>query len=109
MHRKPDGVESPCRHRIDIDLPDIIRQPLIIKDSGLLRTDQFGYLFADAILRPDLAKLQHIAFLQHPSAKPDATQNNFIAFFIDDKPALGLQKSLTETILAETEKQQTNK
>jgi len=43
------------------------------------------------VLLPDLAELQHIAFLQHPAAETDAAQDDRLAAFIDDLRAVNLQ------------------
>src|SRR6185437_8028418 len=97
MHGQTHRVESPRSHRIDIDLPGLIRQPRFIERGRTAGADQLGDPPPDAVLRTRTGQLQHIGFLQHPATQPHATQDYFLAFFIDDRLAFGLQKALASS------------
>lgn len=97
MDRQADRVEAPFRHLRDVRLGRMIVEPGAVELRRPLLADQFDELRADPMLLPDLAELQHIAFLQHPAAESHAAQDHRGAAVVDDlcalnpQPALGLR------------------
>src|SRR3546814_9315838 len=94
MDRQPHRVETPCRHRRDVGLGRVIVEPRAVEVRRPLLSNQFDEPGADAMLLSDLAELQHIAFLQYPSAEPHAAQDDGLAAVIDDPGAVDLQETL---------------
>src|SRR3546814_10347286 len=76
MDRQPHRVETPCRHRRDVGLGRVIVEPRAVEVRRPLLSNQFDEPGADAMLLSDLAELQHIAFLQHPSAEPHRSEEH---------------------------------
>ena len=93
MDRQPHRVEAPFRHRGDVGLGRVIVEPRAVEGRGALFADEFDKFRANFVLLPDLAKLQHITFLQHPAAEPHAAQDDVFARSVDDLGALDLQKA----------------
>lgn len=93
MDRQAHRVEAPCRHLRDVGLGRVVVEPGAIKLRRPFLADQFGEPGANAVLLPDLAELQHIAFLQHPPAEPHAAQDDRLAAVVDDPRPLDFQKT----------------
>src|SRR3546814_3065755 len=78
MDRQAHRVETPFRHRVDVGLCRVVVEPGAIEIRRARLADQFDQPGANPVLLPDLAELQHIAFLQHPAAQPHAAQDHGI-------------------------------
>jgi len=64
-----------------------------LSSHGALLADEFDKLGADLMLLPDIAELEHIAFLQHPAAETHAAEDHGFAAVVDDLRSFDLQKA----------------
>src|SRR5690606_12467560 len=88
MHTSPAGIESPCRHGVDVCFARVVGKPGRIKPCCFLCTDNVFDVFADAVLLPDEPQPEHIPLLEHPSAKPHAAEDNGVAPAVYDMVVL---------------------
>ena len=92
VHRQANGVEAPRLHRIDVGLGAVVLQPGIVEILRRLLADELLDDGADLVLGVGKAgRLEHVALLDHPSAKAHAAKQDVLAALVDDAATAGGQ------------------
>ena len=94
VHRQAHGVETPCGHRIDVGLGDVVVAPGLLERAHLFLADQIGDARFDRMLGALAGHFQHVAFLQHPATEADAAQQHRLPGFADDLAFMRTQEPL---------------
>jgi len=95
VHGQSHRVKTPFSHAVYIGFGGKTFQPGIVKALHIFFTREFLEFCAEITLIDGSAvQLEHIRFLQHPSAETHAAQNNFAALSVFDRLAIYAQKAL---------------
>ena len=93
MHRQANRVETPTAERVHVRLGHMMVEPRAFELIDRVLAHEFGEPAVDHMLLPEIAELQHIAFLEHPPAEAHAAQDHRLAVAVDDLRALGAEEA----------------
>ena len=92
VQRDPDRIEPPSVQGIDVRFPHVVVQPRLVKRLRRLRPNEGFHGSLDFMLWVgEGLRLQHVAFLHHPTAQSHAPQHHLLTQAILDLRALGLE------------------